>query len=103
MSNIEYMKNIIADDFIECGKSGRFFYKNDTIEELSKLGRDRKIDIYNFSYEQLSEGVFLVHYITKNPNEKCVYRTSIWVDDNGLKLKFHQASVLNIDVELIKF
>ena len=45
MSNIEWMNKTISDNFVECGKSGKFFHKKDTIEELSKLNEDRKIDI----------------------------------------------------------
>lgn len=103
MSDIYWMNKTISDGFVECGKSGKFFYKKDTIEELSKLSEDRKIDIYNYEFIELSKDVFIVHYITKSNDDKQVYRTSIWVNNNGLKLTFHQASVLSESVDLIKF
>ena len=51
--------------------------------------------IYNYEFIELSKDVFMVHYITKTNDEKLIYRTSIWVNNNGLKLTFHQASILS--------
>ena len=46
MSDLNYLDSIIDDNFIECGKSGLFFDKKVTVEELSKLDSDRDIKIY---------------------------------------------------------
>lgn len=99
MNDLNYLDSIIDDDFIECGKIGLFFDKKVTVEELSKLDSDRDIKIYNFTSELIDTNSYLVHYITKSGDD-LIYRTSIW--KNG-KLYFHQASKLNIEIELIEY
>ena len=100
MSDKDWLENVIHNEFVECGKSGRFYYKNDTIEMLLSCDEDRDILVYNYCYQQISSDVYMVHYITKSLDD-LIYRTSIWVDDNGLKLRFHQASILKEKVDLI--
>ena len=48
MTDIAYLNEIIDDQYIEVGKSGKQFNKEDVIKELSILKEDRKISIYNF-------------------------------------------------------
>ncbi len=102
MSNKEYLENVIDDEFIECGKSGCFFDKTETIQDLNKLTTDRKIDIYNYECQSIDTNTYLVHYITISNNDK-IYRTSLWVMRDNLKLLFHQASTLSGEIELVKF
>lgn len=98
MSNKEYLDNIIDDNYKELGKSGLLFNKQDVINHLLNQQVDRDITIYNFLGEEISTGLFLIHYITLNNNIK-IYRTSIWKDN---KIIFHQASEYNEDVELVR-
>jgi len=100
MSDYNCLDNIIADDFKECGKSGYMFDKKGTIEFLLSVKEDRKIDIYNFECEEITEESWLVHYITKNDTGELIYRTSIWVMKENLKLLYHQASVLKEEIKL---
>ena len=93
ISNNKWLDNIIDDSFIECGKSGILFDKKSTIQYLSKCTKDRNITIYNYTYSQIDNNTYLVHYITKS-NDNSYYRTSIWINNDGLKLLFHQASKL---------
>jgi len=102
MSDPEWLDRVIHDKFVECGKSGRLFDKKVTVDDLRACEEDRKIEIYNFKCGQIDAKTYLVHYITKNIDD-LIYRTSIWVEDDGLKLLFHQASKLNQNVELVKF
>lgn len=99
MSNKEYLDNIIDDDYLELGKSGVLFNKQDVINHLLNQQVDRDITIYNFSGEEIATGLFLVHYITLN-NDLKIYRTSIWKNN---KIIFHQASLLKEDIELIEY
>ena len=102
MSDVVYLDRIIDDNFVEIGKSGKKLIKKDVIEELSNLGHDRLIDIYNFECIKLNDNVWLAHYITLS-EEKKIYRTSIWKNVNGnLKILFHQASEFKDDAELKK-
>ena len=99
MSNKEYLDNIIDDNYKELGKSGLLFNKQNVINHLLNQQVDRDITIYNFSGEEISTGLFLVHYITLN-NDIKIYRTSIWRNN---KILFHQASLLKEDIELIEY
>lgn len=102
MSDRKWLEDTIHDKFLECGKSGYFFYKEDTIDELMKCDKDRDIEIFNYEYVSLSSDAHMVHYITKSGDD-LIYRTSIWVMDGNLKLVFYQASKLNEKVNLIKY
>ena len=77
MSNKEYLNNIIADNYKELGKSGILFNKDDVVNYLLSQQRDRDIEMYNFSGEELMPDLWIVHYITSSDNKK-IYRTSIW-------------------------
>lgn len=98
MSNNEYLNNIIDDNYKELGKSGILFNKDDVVNYLLSQQRDRNIEIYNFSDEELAPNLWIVHYITLSDDKK-IYRTSIWKDN---KIIFHQASVLSDNTELIR-
>lgn len=102
ISNTKWLDKTIHDNFKECGKSGIFFNKKETIKSLMECTEDRKIQIYNYECAQIDKNTYLIHYITKF-EETLVYRTSIWIIEDSLKLLFHQASKLNLDIELIKF
>ena len=102
MSNIEYLDYIIDDTYEEIGKSGSIYNKNDVIKELSNLKEDRDIEIYNFKCNKISNNIWLVHYITKS-NDKNIYRTSIWREEESLKILFHQASEYKENIELEKY
>ena len=98
MSNKEYLNNIIADNYKELGKSGILFNKDDVVNYLLSQQRDRDIEIYNFSGEELMPDLWMVHYITLSDNKK-IYRTSIWKHN---KIIFHQASEYKDDIDLMR-
>ena len=95
-----WLDSTLHDKFKEVGKSGIIFYKEDTINSLMALKADRNITIFNFEIEELKADCWIVHYITKDSDDKLFYRTSIWVKENNLKLIFHQASKLNLVINL---
>ena len=98
MSNKEYLNNIIADNYKELGKSGILFNKDDVVNYLLSQQRDRDIEMYNFSGEELMPDLWIVHYITLSDNKK-IYRTSIWKHN---KIIFHQASEYKDDIDLMR-
>ena len=98
MSNKEYLNNIIADNYKELGKSGILFNKDDVVNYLLSQQRDRDIEMYNFSGEELMPNLWIVHYITLSDNKK-IYRTSIWKHN---KIIFHQASEYKDDIDLMR-
>ena len=101
MKVINYLEELIDDNYKEIGKSGKVFNKEDIIEYLSNLKEDRNITIYNYNCRKISTNIFLVHYITKNNNDN-IFRTSIWKKENNkFKIIFHQASLYLEDIELV--
>ncbi len=103
MSDVTYLNEIIDDHFMEVGKSGKKYNKKDVIHDLSLVKEDRKITIYNFTCEKLSEDIYLIHYITKS-NEGNIYRTSIWRKEyDRVKILFHQASLYRENVDLTEY
>lgn len=76
--------------------------KSDTIKSLQECIEDRKIKIYNYECEQIDTNTYLIHYITKS-YDKFIYRISIWIMKDNLKLLFHQASMLNEELELKEY
>jgi len=103
MSDITYLNEIIDDNYVEVGKSGKKFNKKDVINDLSILKEDRKITIYNFTCDKIEENIYLIHYITKNNNDN-IYRTSIWKKEyDKIKIIFHQASLYSENVNLIEY
>jgi len=101
MNNKEYLNNLIDDDYLEIGKSGKMINKDDVIKELSSLKENRNIDIYNFACTK-EDNIYIVHYITIS-NDNKIYRTSIWKKEKDYKILFHQASILNNQIDLIKY
>ena len=103
MSDITYLNEIIDDEYIEIGKSGKKFNKKDVIKDLSILKKDRKIIIYNFTCDKIEENIYLIHYITQSNNDN-IYRTSIWKkEDDIIKIIFHQASLYKENINLIEY
>ncbi|MDO5397683.1 MAG: nuclear transport factor 2 family protein [bacterium] len=89
-----WLDSVLHDNFMEMGKSGTLFYKEETITDLMSVKADRDIDIYNFEAAELKPDCWIVHYITKS-DDKLFYRTSVWIKENNMKLIFHQASACN--------
>ena len=103
MSNVDYLNSVIDDSYLEVGKSGYKITKKDVIDELSSLDEDRNIIIYNFSCNELSNDIYLVHYFTKKESDN-IFRTSIWKkENNNFKILFHQASLYKDEINLIEF
>ena len=99
MQDRAYLDKVLSDDYLECGRSGRLFGKQEVINELTTLTEDRPIKIYNFSAEQKGN-LWVAHYVTLSGEDR-IFRTSLWTND-GVML-FHQASKLSIDLKLEEF
>lgn len=89
-SNLE---NRLSVDFMEYGKSGRVYRRNDMIELLLD-SPNRYIKIEDFELTALHEDYFLVHYLSINIDDHSkALRTSIWKREEGLlKMFFHQGT-----------
>lgn len=96
----QWLNTTLHDSFQEMGSSGILFSKEEVIQSLLQAKADRPIEIYNFEAAPLPSQCWMVHYITKNVQNELFYRTSIWIEDDGFKLYFHQASKLAVPVPL---
>ena len=68
--------------------------------ELTTLYPKRKVTI---GPEVLKiDNIYVVHYITKSEAD-LIYRTSIWKENENIKLYFHQASILKENIELNEY
>ncbi len=93
------LSHLIADEFIEIGKSGKVWNKSDLIEVLINE-TSTEITMTDFSLSPLSENLMLVIYTaiqsTKDgsPDVKSK-RSSIWkLFDNDWKIIFHQGTII---------
>lgn len=82
------LASLIADDFLEFGRSGRVWTR-DSILELLTTGPSRDpVPMEQFEATELSEGVVLVTYQGAMAN-----RCSVWVRRDGRwQMRFHQAT-----------
>lgn len=91
------LAQLIADNFIEFGSSGKVYTKQQVIEALDKEMPD-KITIENFTCTELSMEIALVTYHStrhKQDGDKifCL-RSSVWkLFDDGWKIIFHQGTL----------
>ncbi|BAH16735.1 DUF4440 domain-containing protein [Macrococcoides caseolyticum] len=93
-NNIEQINDILHQDFMEYGTSGRSYNKQQCINFLKDLKTDRNIEIYHASYRELSDNSWILNYVSKdNDNNIVSNRTSIWIkEENTIQLLFHQGT-----------
>ena len=81
------LMSLIADDFVEFGRSGRAWTR-ESIRELLEGPPDPPVPIDRFEVAELGDGVALVTYRAATAN-----RSSVWVRRNGRwQLRFHQGT-----------
>lgn len=60
--------NLLADDFIEFGSSGRVYRKQQVIDALQHEDSSAKISIDNFNIVELSDSaVLVINFSSRNP------------------------------------
>lgn len=97
--NLDRLRALLTDDFVEFGSSGRVFSREEVIAAL----RDEssfEMTISGFRAVVLSEAAVLVTYQaavrrSDQPGESRSLRSSIWVEDEGRwRIRFHQGTRL---------
>lgn len=97
-SSRERVNELIADDFVEFGKSGGVFNKQNTLDGLEGEQVDLQIDVSDFNAKELAPSVVLVTYTasmfdSKRPAPMSTRRSSIWVERNEKwQMVFHQGT-----------
>ena len=91
----EDLNRLLADDFLEYGKSGSVYTKKNVIEALLQEEDNIIITLFDFEVKLLAENVILALYKTKTSNSKVVLRSSIWKKHItlGWQIIFHQGTL----------
>ena len=91
----EELNKLLADDFLEYGKSGDVYTKKNVIEDLLQEENKITITLLDFEVKLLAENVILALYKTKTSNNKVVLRSSIWKKHItlGWQIIFHQGTL----------
>jgi hypothetical protein len=91
--DVHRLNKLMADDFIEIGKSGKVWTRSAVIKALSSE-TGIKIRMTDFTFLKLSEDIVLVTYTShQSTNELTSKRSSIWkLFGNEWKIIYHQGT-----------
>lgn len=86
------MRELLNDDFIEFGSSGRVYEKRMLIDMLSKE-EHADVVIRDFAVRELAPTTALVTYRSVGQSGQEARRSSVWVNGaDGWRLSFHQGT-----------
>lgn len=89
--SVKKLENLLADEFIEFGSSGKIYHKNDILKWLP-LESPRQFVIEDFSTLILAEDIILATYKLKSEAVSSL-RSSLWkFNGNEWKIVFHQGT-----------
>lgn len=93
------LSNILSDDFIEFGSSGKTYNKQQTIDALQNE-KTVTINISDFKIRSISPDVLLALYtaekIVSTNYSKNSLRSSLWIKQNdNWQIMFHQGTNIN--------
>ncbi|MEI6091628.1 MAG: DUF4440 domain-containing protein [bacterium] len=97
-TNADKLKQILENDFIEFGSTGKVYKYAEGDVFDSKANKDITYEILNYSFRQLAPDVVLMIYKVKktdlrNNKEELTLRSSIWRKKHeDLKMVFHQGT-----------
>ena len=88
------LDSILADDFLEIGRSGRKYDKGQVIKSISQGGGAPAPTMSQFTVTELAAGLYLANYVSKNNvGTVASRRTSIWKKQGAKwRLLFHQGT-----------
>jgi hypothetical protein len=91
--SIEKLDELLADDFMEFGSSGRIFDKEHILERLPKES-DPQMTLSNFDARVLAPDVVQTIYLVERKKDmKYSLRSSIWKRNAGKwQMTFHQGT-----------
>ncbi|MBA2652256.1 MAG: DUF4440 domain-containing protein [Tatlockia sp.] len=86
------LNKLIADDFVEFGKSGKIYNKQNILDALP-TEKPKIFNMIDFEIRELSQDIVLARYKTIE-NGVVSLRSSIWqkVGDPSWQLLFHQGT-----------
>lgn len=93
------LSELLADEFVEFGSSGRIFDKSAIIDALAAEADDLQVSVEDFAVRELAPNVALVTYVVAKPlgRQAAMVRTSlrssIWqMRDDRWQMIFHQGT-----------
>ncbi len=93
----KYMESVLSPEFVEFGRSGRIYRREDTLAAPAQEINAR-LPLKDFKVHVVGDGVILVTYISiiDGTEVQIGNRSSIWVKTaDGWKLRFHQGTPTN--------
>lgn len=92
-NSIDFLSEVIHDDFEEIGNSGRVYKKEDILNQSTNYKND--YELIDFTFKQLAKNCILVKYLTTSNDTKAL-RSSIWKNEKGnWQILHHQATIIN--------
>jgi hypothetical protein len=97
-SDAERVSKLLHKSFVECGRSGRFYKRNEILEELSKEEPEVTVWAQDFVAEEVSDGIILLTYKSAHINTEGelsshTFRSSLWQQTpHGWQVRFHQGT-----------
>jgi len=89
--SVKKLENLLADEFMEFGSSGKIYHRNDILKWLP-LESPRQFIIEDFSALILAEDIVLATYKLKSDAVSSL-RSSLWkFNGNEWKMVFHQGT-----------
>ncbi|WP_051062612.1 nuclear transport factor 2 family protein [Ilumatobacter nonamiensis] len=90
---------LLHEDFIEYGSSGRRWTRDEIVNELSTEGGASRIATFDLTASELADNVALVTYRSSRDGREA-WRSSIWIREDGrCRILLHQATpVAPIDI-----
>jgi hypothetical protein len=90
------LEDLLADDFLEFGSSGRTFNKEELMKGLANESTI-KMQLMDFKTQMLAKDVYLTTYRVLRSNDmKYTLRSSIWKEKEGTwQMFFHQGTPTN--------
>ncbi|HYN35131.1 MAG TPA: nuclear transport factor 2 family protein, partial [Ilumatobacteraceae bacterium] len=87
---------LLADDFIEIGKSGRVWSRDEIVAALAAEPGMDGVTVGPMSGQRIAAGLVLVRYTTHHPGSRAaVHRSGWWRQTTtGWRCCFHQATVV---------
>jgi len=88
------VEELLADDFVELGRSGRFWSRDELLEAIEGFPSTTDLTTDDLTGRWIANGVVLVRYVTTLDGER-TYRSSLWRRTAGRwRIEHHQASAL---------
>ena len=88
------IQELLSDDFLEFGSSGKVIRKRDVLIAASKPSATT-YQLSDFKFKMLGEEHVLVTYLSVTSCQQIAHRSSIWVKENGRwKMLHHQSMVV---------